>query len=175
MKVEDCYQLGYVVKTHGLQGEVQLFLDVDNPNEYQNLESVFIKQDKVLIPFFLEYIQVNPKKSLAKFEEIDRIEDAETLVSSELYLPLNHLPKLKNGEYYLHQLVGLLVMDGENEIGTIEQVYEMGPQNLISAIHQGKEILIPISDGIIISADFDKNILHTQLPEGLLDVFLDED
>lgn len=175
MKVEDCYQLGYVIKTHGLNGEVQLFLDVDNPQEYQNLESVFIKQGNGLVPFFLEHIQINAKKSLAKFEDIDSIEEAERLISSELYLPLSFLPELPEGEYYLHQLVGLTVYDQDNELGKVEQVFEMGPQNLISVNHQGKEILIPIRDEIIIKADFENQKLITKLPEGLIDVFLDED
>jgi len=175
MKVEDCYQLGYVIKTHGLQGEVQLFLDVDNPQEYQNLESVLVKQDKVLIPFFLEHISINAKKSLAKFEEINSIEEAEKLVASEIYLPLSSLPKLSNGEYYLHQLVGLTLIDQGKKIGTVDQIYEIGPQNLISVTYQNKEILVPITDGIIIKADFEKSELITKLPEGLIDVFLNED
>lgn len=175
MKVEDCYQLGYVVKTHGLQGEIQLFLDVDDPQEYRDLESVLVKQDNVLVPFFLEHISVNAKKSLAKFEDIDSIEDAEKLVASEIYLPLSNLPKLKDGAYYLHELVGLVLKDQDQEIGVIDQIYEMGPQNLISLKYKGKEVLVPITDGIIIKTDFEKNELITKLPEGLLNVFLDED
>lgn len=175
MKVEDCYQLGYVIKTHGLQGEVQLFLDVDNPQEYQDLESVFVKQDNGLVPFFLEHISVNAKKSLAKFEESNSIEDAEKLVASEIYLPLSNLPKLPSGEYYLHELVGLTLMNEDQPIGTIDQIYEMGPQNLISLQYKGKEILVPITDEIIHKADFEKNELTAKLPEGLIDVFLDED
>jgi len=40
MTIDDCYQLGYIVKTHGLKGEVQIYLDVDAPSDYRNLESV---------------------------------------------------------------------------------------------------------------------------------------
>ncbi|PIB36663.1 16S rRNA processing protein RimM [Reichenbachiella sp. 5M10] len=174
MKVEDCYQLGYVIKTHGLKGEVQLFLDVDDPLDYQNLESVFVKQDNTLVPFFLEYIQINAKKSITKLEEVDDIETAEKLVGKELYLSLNSLPQLENGHYYYHQLVGLTLWDRDTALGVVDRVYEIAPQNLLSLQHQGHEIMIPINDNIILSVDFDKKRIEAQLPEGLLDVYLED-
>ena len=53
MRVEDCYQLGNIVKPHGLDGEIQAFLDVDMPETYQDLESVFVMINKKLVPFLL--------------------------------------------------------------------------------------------------------------------------
>lgn len=174
MKVEDCYQLGYVIKTHGLKGEIQVFLDVDNPLDYQDLESVFVKQGNALIPFFLEHIQVNAKKSIVALEEIESLEDAEKLVGKELYLPLSVLPELPEGEYYYHQLIGLqLVADGKT-IGPVDQVYEIAPQNLLSVTHQGKEVMIPINDQIIQKVDFTTGVITAHLPEGLLEVYLEE-
>ena len=35
MNIDDCYQLGYIIKPHGLKGELQLLLDVDSPEDYQ--------------------------------------------------------------------------------------------------------------------------------------------
>ncbi|MBU2884877.1 ribosome maturation factor RimM [Gilvimarinus agarilyticus] len=174
MKVEDCYQLGYVIKTHGLKGEVQFFLDVDAPSEYQDLESVLVKQGNALIPFFLDHIQINSKKSIAKIEDIDSIEEANKLVGCELYLPLSNLPDLPNGQYYYHQLVGLTLVNQGKELGIVDSVYEIAPQNLLSITHQGKEIMIPINDQIIESVDFEKNIILAKLPEGLLEVYLED-
>ena len=42
MGFDDCYQLGNVVKTHGLRGEVVIFLDVDHPELYQKMEPVSV-------------------------------------------------------------------------------------------------------------------------------------
>lgn len=174
MRVDDCYQLGYVIKTHGLKGEVQIFLDVDNPSEYQELESVFVLQNNALIPFFLEYIQCGDKKAIAKFEEIDSIEEAAKLVSGELYLPLDLLPELPDGKYYFHQLVGLTLFDGTEKIGEVTQVYEMGPQNLISVDHDGKEIMIPLMDEIVQKVDLKNSEIRAKLPDGLIDIYLED-
>ena len=175
MRVDDCYQLGYVIKTHGLKGEVLLFLDVDDPSEYTELESMFVMQKQTLIPFFLEYIQVSAKKAIAKIEDIDSIDSASELVSCEVYLPLNNLPELKNGQYYFHQLVGMKMIEDGKEIGKVLQVYEASAQNLISVDHQGKEVLVPILDEIIQKVDQGKKEVHVTLPEGLLDIYLEED
>ncbi len=175
MRVDDCYQLGYVIKTHGLRGEVQLFLDVDDPSEYTELESMFVMQKQALVPFFLEYIQVSGKKAIGKFEDIDSIESASELVACEIYLPLNNLPELEEGQYYFHQLVGMTMMEGDKEIGKVLEVYEASAQNLISVDHQGKEVLVPILDEIIQKVDREKKEVQVKLPEGLLDIYLEED
>lgn len=174
MKVEDCYQLGHVIKTHGLKGEVQLYLDVDDPSVYQNLESVLIEQDGALIPFFLEYIQVNVKKSISKFEEIDSIEDANRLVSHLLYLPLEVLPELEEGDYYYHQLIGMELYEDDKLLGKVTQFYEIPPQNLISIDYNGIEAMIPINDHIIKKVDVKEGRIDASLPEGLLDVYIEE-
>ncbi|MEO9805610.1 MAG: ribosome maturation factor RimM [Reichenbachiella sp.] len=175
MTVDDCYQIGHVIKTHGLKGEVQLFLDVDNPLEYKEMESMFVHQNNSLIPFFIEHIQINPAKAISKFEEIDDIEAAKTLVGCKLYLPLNNLPKLKDGEYYLHQLIGMELFDKGKSIGKVKELFEIGPQELISIIHQEKEVLIPLKDEIIKRVDVKEKKIDADIPEGLIDIYLEED
>ena len=54
----DCYRLGAIAKLHSYKGEVSIFLDVDDLQEYKHLESVFVEYDNKLVPFFLESIQI---------------------------------------------------------------------------------------------------------------------
>lgn len=175
MTVDDCYQIGHVIKTHGLKGEVQLFLDVDDPLEYQNLESLLVQQNSALIPFFIEHIQINSSKAIAKFEEIDDVEEAKALVACQIYLPLNNLPELTDGEYYLHQLVDMKLYDKGKLIGQVKELFEIGPQELISVIHQDREILIPLKNEIILKVDTENNRIDADVPDGLIDIYLEED
>lgn len=175
MTVDDCYQIGHVIKTHGLKGEVQLFFDVDQPAEYQELESMFVYQNNSLVPFFIEHLQINANKVIAKFEEIDSIEDAKAIVACQIYLPLDVLPELPDGEYYLHQLVGMDLYDQGKLIGTVKELFESGAQDLISVTHQGKEVLIPIQDEIILKVDAVQNKIEANIPDGLLEIYLNDD
>ncbi|MGB3779322.1 MAG: ribosome maturation factor RimM [Tunicatimonas sp.] len=175
MRVADCYQLGYVIKTHGLHGEVSILLDVDFPDAYENLESVFVATSgsETLVPFFVERISVRQNKALVKFEEVDTIEQAEELLKAQLYLPLASLPALEGDQYYYHEIIGFTVTDKElGELGMVQDVYESTGQDMIVMQYQEKEVLIPINDDIVQRVNKTEKLVHITLPEGLLDVYL---
>ena len=173
MKQDDCYQLGEVIKTHGLHGEVSISLEVDFPNEYQELESVFLEQKERLIPFFIDTIQINQNKALVKFEDINSIDDAKALVKSKLYLPLSSLPELENGQYYFHDLIDCEVFEGDKRLGSIKEVIDLNGNQLLTVESNGKEILIPLKDEILTEVDLKSKKVIVNLPDGLLDVFND--
>lgn len=173
MSFDEYYQLGNIIKTHGLRGEVIFFLDVDDPEEYQELESVFIDLNGKLIPFFIESFHLQGDRAIVALEEVENIEDAEPLVGKSTYLPLDSLPKLPEGKYYYHQLIGCAVYEGEKLIGPVTEVFEMPTNYLIGVDHQGKEVLIPIADEIVRSVDLQAQKIAVHLPEGLLALYLE--
>lgn len=174
MKVDDCYQLGEVIKTHGLKGEVSILLDVDFPDDYKNLESVFLQQSGKLVPFFIDSIKINSNKALVKFEDIDAIEEASELIKSKIYLPLSFLPKLDEG-YYYHDLVGCKVFEADNLLGQVKEVIDLSGNQLLSVIKEDREILIPMKDQILLSVDVKAERIEVELPDGLLDLYNDAD
>ncbi|OEK05931.1 ribosome maturation factor RimM [Roseivirga misakiensis] len=177
MTVDDCYQLGYVVKTHGLRGEVQIFLDVDSPNQYKNLESVFVLNGQRLVPFFIESISFNGAKAIVAFEDVYELADAQALKGKELYLPLTALPSLKGKEFYLHEVIGFSMIDNESQkvVGTIDNVIESGPQLLFSVLAEGNiELLIPFHKDLLKELDRENKTMSLAIPEGLLDVYLND-
>jgi 16S rRNA processing protein RimM len=175
MRKDDCYQLGAVIKTHGLHGEVSILLDVDFPEDYQNLESVFLLQSGKLVPFFIDTIQINKGKAIVKFEDINSIEDASILVKAELYLPITSLPTLPEGKYYFHDLTGCEVLEDDKLIGIAKEVIDLNSNQLLSVDSDGKEVLIPMMDEILLSVDTASKKIIVKLPEGLLDLYLEED
>ena len=175
MNIDDCYQLGYIVRKHGLKGEVYAHLDADEPERYQDLESVFVvlKENNVLIPFIIEYINIKDQNAIIKFEEIDDADKAENLKSCQLYLPLEFLPELEENQFYYHEIVGFRVIDkNEGELGSVKNVYEVPNQDLIVMHYKSKEVLIPINDDIVNKVDKEKQVIYTTLPEGLLEIYL---
>jgi 16S rRNA processing protein RimM len=176
MNKDQCFQIGRIAKVHGLRGEVNVMLDVDYPEDYDGLEHLFIDQKGRLIPFFLEHFVIQPGgKALAKFEELNTIEQVESLVGAEVYLPLSELPELEEDQYYYHELIGFEVIDEVlGLIGPVQIIYDLETQDLLGVTHQGKEVLIPIQDGIITKVDKVEKKVFCQLPEGLLDIYLED-
>lgn len=177
MQVDDCYQLGYVIKPHGLNGELQILLDVDSPEEYSQLESVFVQQGQQLVPFFIESIAVRGDKAIVAVEEIETVDDARALKGSKLFLPLTALPELPEDEYYYHDLVGFVLQQSEGDtIGEIQSVLDAGAQDLLEVRHTtGKEVLVPLTDELIVKVDKAGKKLVMNIPEGLLEVYLNEE
>lgn len=173
MKVDDCYQLGYIIKPHGLKGEVLAFLDVDFPEEYENLESVLLLRQNELVPFFVEACSIQPpQKARLRLEDIESREQAEELSGSELYLPLSNLPDLTGDQFYYHEVIGFSLLDQSETIGSIENVISTGRQDLFTVrTTSDKEVLIPITEEVIQKIDRDKKQVITELPAGLVDVF----
>jgi 16S rRNA processing protein RimM len=175
MDFEACFQLGYVSKVHGLKGEIQAFLDVDMPENYKKLESVFVDIDNKLIPFFIERIGVAENKAVIKFEEVDTIEAAENLKNKRLYLPLNKLPKLGQEQFYYHDIIGYSVIDqAEGVLGEIVTIYNLPHQDLIAMQYNNKEVLIPIIDDIVKSVDHEQKEVKVFLPDGLLQIYMED-
>jgi|GEM_PF-4856 len=177
MTKDDCYQVGHITKTHGVSGELVLFLDVDEPTEYADLDSVLLEVKGELVPYFIESIAiVKGSRAIVAFEDIDTIEQAERLINCAAYLPLDNLePITDETRFYFHEIVGYQVVDASaGELGIVQGVYAMNAQDLIAMDYEGKEVLIPINSDIVRTVDRATKKLNVVLPEGLLDIYLND-
>jgi len=174
--IEECYELGKIVKPHGLKGEVSIFLDVDYPEDYEEMDSVLVELNGELIAFEIEQIRIlpnKPKTALVKLATIDKIEQTDDLIGATLYLPLDVLPELGETEFYYHEVIGFDVVDEKlGNIATIDTVYSFTEGSLLVLEYKGKEVLVPINDETIVEVDREKKVLRVNLPDGLLDVYL---
>jgi 16S rRNA processing protein RimM len=174
MQLDDYFEIGFILKPHGLKGAVNMLFDVDDPTKYKGMESVVVKIDTNLIPFFISSIQINGKKGIIKLEDINSLETAEELKSCPLMLPLELLPKLGKNQFYYHDVIGYNVIDdSKGSLGVIEHIYTGGIQDLISMKYKSIEVLIPVTDGVVKHADHEKHEIFVNLPEGLLEIYLE--
>jgi len=176
MNIDACYRVGHILRKHGTRGEVSVFLDVDYPEDYQKLDSIFLSLDESqqLIPFNIEAVSIHGQKAIIKFEDINSIEEAEDLKSASLYLPLDQLPELKHDQFYFHEILGFQVVDANlGKLGTVKDIYNLPNNDLIGMQYQGKEILIPVKDEVVKKVDRENKQLEVSLPDGLLDIYLE--
>ena len=174
MRKEDCFFLGKIIGKYSFKGEVLVKLDTDDPEDFIEMESVFVEIDENLIPFFIEDSNLQKTDLLRiKFEYIDTEEDAETIIDNSLYLPLSLLPKLSGNKFYYHEVIGFKVIDSKlGDIGSIIGVNDNTPQALFIIEHVGKEVLVPIADDFIDKVDRENKTMHLTTPEGLVDLYL---
>jgi 16S rRNA processing protein RimM len=151
-----------------------VWLDVDVPEYYDGLDAVFLEVKNELVPFIIQELQIRGKKSIAKFEDINKIEQTEAIVGCEIYLPLKKLPKLTGNQFYYHEVIGYMLFDKNNdkEIGVLKAVYESSGQDLFAVNIEEIEILIPIVAEFIVAIDHPNKKITLKLPDGLLEVYL---
>ncbi len=175
MKIEDCFYVGYITKTKGLKGELQIYFEFE---DYQDLDldSVFIELNNKLVPYFSVAVKLHSNNTgYFQFEDIDTIEKAEKLLRKKVYLPLSKKPERTDDEFYYTDLKGFIVRDVKHgELGEIIEVHEY-PQQFIAVVpYRFREIMFPLNEEIIQGIDEEEGILEVNLPEGLLEVYLGE-
>lgn len=175
MRKEECFYLGKIVSKYSFKGEILVKLDTDDPELYQNLESVFVSLGNNLVPFFIDRCRLHKSDLLRiDFEEVKTESDADRIMGSKLYLPLTMLPKLTGNKFYFHEVIGFTVWDDvHGDIGTIESVNDTTAQALFEVQKGDKQLLIPITDEIITKVDRENSTIHVSTPEGLVALYLD--
>lgn len=176
MTRDDCFQLGHITKTHGLSGEVVFFLDVDDPTDYEDLDSVLIEVRGELTPYFIESSSINRDRAIVALEDVDTLEEAKKLINCPIWLPLDNLEKITDPDrFYYHEIIDYRIIDKEaGPLGTVTSVMAMPTQDLIAMDYRGQEMLIPINSAIVKTIDREAKTLNVELPEGLLEVYLTE-
>ncbi len=174
MKKEDTYYLGKIVKKYGLKGELLAKIDTDEPEAYQNLESIFLEIKGKLIPFFLHKTSLHKATTLRfDFEDVNSMEEADALIGKNIYLPLDTLPELTGNKFYYHEITGFQAEDiHTGHFGTIKHINDRGPQAFFIVFNeQNDEILIPVQDVFIHEVNRNKKTIYFNLPEGLIDIY----
>lgn len=172
MTKEECFQLGKITKPWGVKGQVVLFLDVDTPDDYAELDSAFVEVKGNLVPYFFHIDNINGNKAVATFEELTP-DEAHALVGSDLYLPLDLLPKLTGNKFYFHEVRGFRIVDAlHGDIGVLQQVIEYPAQPLFQIMNGDTEILIPVIDQVIDKVDRKNKTIFITAPNGLIELYL---
>lgn len=170
--MEESFYIGYISKTRGLKGEVQLFFEFE---DYEDLEFdvVFVEVNKKLVPYFIDTIKLhNNSTAYVYFEDVDHIDKAQILVRKKVYLPNDKMPVRDPDDFRYTDLIGYLVIDEQHgELGEIKDVTEMPQQFIATVDMDGKELMFPLSDDLILGIDQEEKVIEVELPEGLVDLY----
>jgi 16S rRNA processing protein RimM len=170
MNVDSCFKIAYVMKIHGLKGEVTLSLLPECP-DLGEVHSVFLQVRSQLVPCFIESVSVKGIRAYIKFEGVNSPEGAMALKGCSVYLPKTVRPALPKGEYYNDELTGFEVMDPvHGSLGTVREVLETGANKHLAIIRNGREVLIPMNGPFIKSVNKSKKQVRVEVPDGLLEL-----
>lgn len=173
MTKEESFYIGYITKTKGLKGELQLFFEFENYHAL-DLDILFLELNGKMVPFFnASHKLYDNSTGLFFFEDVDHIDKAQPLIKKKVYLPLSKIPERDEGDFSYLDLKGFTVTDKTDGIlGEISAVNEYPQQFVATLYYNEKEILFPLNEEIITQLDEDAKTLLVSLPDGLLDLYL---
>jgi 16S rRNA processing protein RimM len=170
---EETISLGSIIKIHAIKGEFLLTTELNLDENQIDTEWVFLEFEGQPVPFFLEYLNATgPSNAILKVEEINSIDEAKEWLGRRVLIPSGHVKKIRAKNPGIHILQGFQVIDEKKGfLGKVNAILELQNNPLIQILENEKEILIPLSDSIILKIDNKKRIIHIRAPEGLIDLY----
>ncbi|MDE3838495.1 ribosome maturation factor RimM [Bacillus methanolicus] len=167
------FNVGKIVNTHGIKGEVRVISITDFADErYKpgNSLYLFMPDSKEPLELVVNSHRKHKNFDLLTFKGYESISDVEKMKGGILKITESQLSPLEEGEYYFHEIIGCLVFttSGE-EIGKIKEILTPGANDVwVVKDKDGKEILIPYIDEVVKKVDVKEKIVLIKPMEGLL-------
>jgi 16S rRNA processing protein RimM len=167
------FNVGKIVNTHGIRGEVRVISTTDFPEERYavgNRLHIFMPDDKTPTPVVVASHRLHKNFNLLTFEGYFNVNDVVKFKGSILKVTGDQLGELEENEYYYHEIIGCTVVteDGE-EIGTIKEIINTGANDVWTIARKGqKDALIPYIKDIVLNIDIEERKVVIHVMEGLL-------
>ncbi|MGR3741673.1 ribosome maturation factor RimM [Companilactobacillus sp. DQM5] len=166
---EKLFNVGKIVGTHGIKGELKIASITDFPEKRYQKENVLYIENKE-VPVTIESVRIHKGNYLLKFMEINNLTEAEKFKGKTLK-SIHENDELKENEFYYSDIIGLGVVDNKlGEIGEISEILSPGANDVwVVKSKKYKEVLIPYIPSVILNVDLTKKIVTVDIPEGLID------
>lgn len=170
--MEDMFQVGVITQTHGIRGEVKVFPMTDDVKRFKRGISLLLDLGKEYLTLEVEAVKFFKQYVILKFKGYDSINDIEKYVKKNLYVTRQNAIKLKEDEFFVADLIGMQVVNEENEdlIGEISDVLTTGANDVyVVMMPGGKEVLLPAIKDCIKGVDIKERTMRVYLMPGLSD------
>ena len=162
-------EVGQIVNTHGIKGEIKVVPFTDDISRFDKLKKVYVKTKKESKLYQIEGVRYHKNMVLLKLQGIDNPEQAELLKNSFLEIDRGDAVPLKEGTYFIADLIGLEVYTDEGKLlGKVDDIYNTGANDIYVVKDElGKTILLPGIKDVIKQVILDEKIIVHLIP-GLL-------
>ncbi|RNA69618.1 ribosome maturation factor RimM [Alteribacter keqinensis] len=169
----DWLNVGKIVNTHGIRGEVRVISRTDFPEErYKPGTELFVKNaTNKREPVVIKSHRKHKQFELLTFEGLDNVNDVESFKGSLLQVSKDETPELEEGEFLYSDIIGCSVQttDGE-QIGDIKEILSPGANDVWVVSRRGaKDVLIPYIESVVKRVDITEKTVTIELMEGLID------
>lgn len=157
-------EIGQIVNTHGIRGEVKLNPWTDDLYDLLDLNELYKKDGAVL---HIENARVHKNTLIIKFQEVADMNAAEKMRGTVLFTEKTPLPE---GRYYIKDLIGLTAITEDGELGQLTDVFNTGANDIYEVkTKDGRRLYLPVIEGVIGEVNLEDKTIFVTVPAGLED------
>lgn len=161
--------IGKLTSIHGIKGEMKMYPYTD---DLENLSKTkFLYFDKELTnKHIIQNCRIHKNMFIIKFKDIDSPEVASKFKDKDVYISRDSLKKLEDNTYYISDLIGMEVLDeNENYIGKLEYVQNIGANDVYEIVTKdNKKIYLPAIHDVIKKVDIVNKKMYVEIMKGLI-------
>ena len=163
--MQDKFEVGKIVNTFGIKGEVKVALYTENINNFKKGNKIYVNNKEMQV----EHSRLQKNMLILKLKGVDNMTDAEDLRDSIITVERSK-KELPAGTYYIADLIGMEVYsDDGNKLGIVEDIYNTGANDIYVVKNDlGKQILLPGIKEVIKEVNLDTEKITVHLIPGLI-------
>ena len=164
-------QIGKIVNTRGISGELKVIPLTDDPKRYEKLKDVFVNKNGNRQAYSIRGVRYFKGFVMLFLTGIDNVDEAAKLKEAYVEIDEKEAVKLPENSYFIYELIGIKAYDETgNFLGTLTEVIQTGSNDCyVIKPENGKEYLIPAIKSVVLNVDIkNKNIL-IRIPDGLFE------
>lgn len=165
--MNDKIEIGRIVSTHGIKGEVKVEPWCDSPDMLLKIKKIYTENEEILK---IVTLRIHKNSVLMQLEGINDITAAEKLKNTVILTDKKEVI-LKKDYFFIKDLIGINVFDADTGVkyGSLTDILKTGSNDVYVIMGDEKEYLVPAIKECIIETDMDKGIMKIRPLKGLFD------
>ena len=159
--------VGRLRRAHGIEGEMLMDILTGFPERLQAGKTLYLGDAHQ--PVRIAGVRGHDREMIVHLDGVSTPEATAPYRNQILYVKASELPKLAEGVYYHHQLLGLSVVDESGQaLGKLTDILETGANDVyVVKTPEGKELLLPAVEETILEVNLERGEMRVRPPEWL--------
>lgn len=168
------FNVGKIVNTHGIKGEVRVISKTDFAEErYKPGNTLYLFAEGAAEPIKVTVSahRLHKQFHLLQFKEMPSLNEVEHLRNMVIKVPEEDLGELEEDEFYFHEIIGCEVVSEDGElIGTVKEILTPGANDVWVVARKGKkDALISYIASVVKDININEKKIKIHVMEGLID------
>jgi 16S rRNA processing protein RimM len=168
--MEGCFNMGKIVNTHGVRGEVKVYPYSDDLEKFEDFEYFYIEGEGKK-KYEIESTRVHKNMVLVKFKGYEDINKVLNFLNKNVYMERKDVEDDSEG-HYIVDLIGCEIFDDQGAfVGHLKDVLQTSAQDLyeIKKASDGKMFYLPVVDAFVKNIDIKNKKIIVHLIEGIME------